>query len=470
MEIKIDRQKSQSLYQQIAEQIKTQISTGRLPAGARLPTVRQLARQLTVSRLTIQDAYGELKGQGWIEATVGRGTFVSSHSVPTMLAPSIGQTLSPVALMHDIMFIKHATGLRSLAVADPDSAFFPLDEFNSAVSQALSVGATLFHYGSTLGDSHLRVALSDWLLTQKIVAMPDTIMITNGAMHAFSLAVRTLAHAGDKVLIERPSFIGFLNVLRAHGIQPISVPLDEHGLSMSELERQIQEHRPRFICTIPNFHNPTGICMAMERRQQLLDLAQRYNTIIIEDDCYTSLAYDHPAPPHLKSLDVDGRVIHVGGFAKNLMPGLRLGYLVAPHDLLPAFMTIRHASDVCGAPLLQRAMAYFLEDGGLTRHLERTLPIYRRRRDATARALAKYIPDAKWTLPHGGFSFWLLLPQQNDPGQVYRQALQQRLAILPGAAFFDDPQPQQTYFRLCFGNQSEAALEACIAQLGKLIV
>ncbi|MCB9435141.1 MAG: PLP-dependent aminotransferase family protein [Ardenticatenaceae bacterium] len=466
----LNRHGKPSLYHQIAEQIKTQIGNGRLPANTRLPTVRQLADQLGVTRLTVQNAYAELQADGWVEAVVGRGTFVSRSVQPHAILDKIGRRLTADGVLDDILQLDHVVGVRSMALAHPDDAFFPIDEFWAGLNRVRGDAESVMSYTSIQGDPQLRVVLADMVREEGITAVPEQIMIISGAMQGIALIAQAHTRPGDTVLIDAPTFLGTLNILHAQNLTLINVPLDGEGPCLDTLERLIQRHRPRFYYAIPNYHNPTGICMSLARREGLLQLAQRYQLPIIEDDIYGKLYYDAPPPPLLKALDPGDHVIYLSSFSKILMPGLRTGYLITHNDALRSrLLELRRATDLGGPGLVQRATAVFLQSGGLKRHLRKIRPIYKQRRDVLLEAMQTHLPHGvSWTRPSGGFSAWLTLPRVFAPGELYRTALQRGFAFTPGDAYLPHSD-ENDHFRLCFGNQSPTAIRAGVKVLGQII-
>ncbi len=470
LDLSLNRSTKQSLYRQIAEQIKTQIGDGRLPANTRLPTVRSLAQQLGVTRLTIQNAYNELQADGWIEATVGRGTFVSSAVQPISLQPTIGQYLNPDNALSDMLEINQIVGVRSMAMAHPDPALFPTEEFWPYLERLRPSANELFSYGPIQGDPDLRVEIAKHFQAAGMTAVPNDILITSGAMHGISLAAQALAKPGDMVLVDQPTFLGTLNILKALRLNWTAVPIQPDGPDLNALEEALQRHKPRFYYTNPNFHNPTGICFSSEKRQAVLALTRQHHCAILEDDIYGDLAYDAPALPSLKALSTaEDHVIYLSGFSKVLMPGLRLGSIIMPPDLRTRLLTLRRSTDLCSPGLFPKALAHFLRDGGLKRHLKRVLPVYRERRDALMSALQTHMPhQVQWTMPQGGFCTWVTLPHYFASGELYRIALQNGFAFTPGEAYLMDDDTAD-HFRLCFGNQSTTSIRAGVELLSRLI-
>lgn len=477
LSLDLDRAAGLSLYHQIAEQIKTQICDGRLPARAQLPTVRQLAEDLGVTRLTVQNAYGELQSGGWIEATVGRGTFVSDAAQPFAFMTNMmsdmttngHHPLTPDSVIDDILQMNQVRGMRSMASASPDPTLFPADEFWAALMSLKDDLLSMIAYGSPQGDPMLRVEMAAALREQGIAVVPDEIIITSGVTQGLSLVTQVLARAGDTVLVEQPTYLGLLNILKTQQLRPIGVPLDGDGPQLDALERTVIQHRPRFFYTVPNFQNPTGLCASLERRHQILEMAQRYGFLVIEDDIYGRLAYDHPVPATMKSMDRSGSVIFLTGESKVLMPSLRVGTVVAPSPVHERILALRRATDLCGPTILQRAHAAFLRDKGLKRHLRRVLPVYKRRRDTLLLALEHYMPETvQWTRPAGGFCCWLTLPRHHALRDLHRDAMQRGLALTPGEVFLAQPSTH-VHLRLAFGGQTREAIHTSVELLSQLI-
>lgn len=468
LELVLDREGNAALYHQIADQIKDRISDGRLPAGTRLPTVRQLAADVGVTRLTIQNAYGELQSGGWVEATVGRGTYVSDTARPSSIVDAIGHDVTPDAVIGDIMQLSDIVGVRTLASASPDASLFPTSEFWQSLSGQCH-GTAVANYASSQGSAPLRVQLSAWVHERGIVADPDDILVTSGVAQGLTLTAQALARPGDVVAVEEPTYLGFLHTLKTQGLQPVGVPLDADGPDLDALERVIIQQRPRFFYTIPAFQNPTGVTMSEARRRQLLELSERHGLMIVEDDIYARLSYDGPPPPTLKSLDRNGLVIHLGSFSKLFMPGLRLGYVVAPAPLNRRLLSLRRATDLCSPPLLQLALANFLEQGMMRRHVRRVLPVYRERRDVMLAALQRFMPaGVQWTRPGGGFCTWLTLPPDYAFDDLQQATLRAGWAFAPGEAFLSRP-TRRKHVRLSFGNQTPDTIRHGIEALAALM-
>lgn len=469
MYIDLDRQSSQPLYIQVAQNIRRRIRSGALPPGTRLPTVRDLAQQLGVTRLTVHNAYSDLQADGWVEATVGRGTFVSTRQeiAPT---PEYGREFSPRSAINDMMRMAQLPGMRSVAMADAAPEFYPLREFNRAVDELLTTsGVRALAYTTSQGEPTLRNAIADWVRERGIRVGPDEIIVTSGVTQGLALIAQTLTQPGDVVLVEHPTYLGTLNVLENQGLRPIGVPVDDEGMVVEVLESLILSHRPRFIYTIPVFHNPTGVCLSPQRRAALLELVERQRVPLVEDDIYSHLVYEGSIAPSLIADDCSGMVLHTSSFSKSLLPGMRIGYVVAPPPLISRLSAAKQANDLCSPALNQQAMALLLQRGVLTQHLRRTLPRYRERRDVLLDAMAQYFPSTlRWTRPNGGFSVWVELPLGVSATDLYLAAIERRVAFAPGDVFFAMPSAR-SYMRLSFSAQPPETLIEIAQVLGELL-
>lgn len=470
MQITLNRNSPQPLYTQLAQDIQRRIRSGALPPGARLPTVRELAVQLGVTRLTVHTAYSELQSGGWVEATVGRGTFVSAPSETISVQTDYGRDLSTPSILNDMVRLARLPGMRSLAMADASPDLYPLREFGRALDEALTTGgAAVLSYTPSQGDPLLRTTLADLLRERGLNAAPDEIVVTSGATQAMSLIGRALARPGDTVLVEQPTYLGLLNVLNAQRLCPIGVPVDEDGMQVDALEALIKEHQPRFIYTIPAFQNPSGVCLSAERRARLLELAERYRVPVVEDDIYSALVYEGSAPPTIKASDRTGQVLMISSFSKALIPGVRIGYIVAGPQFLDRLVMAKQADDLCSPPLLQRALALFIQHGWLAAHLRRAIPRYRERRDALLTAMARSFPSGiHWTTPRGGLCTWVTLPAGTSVTDLYLAAIERGVGFAPGDVFFIDP-PAQPFMRLSFSTLPPELITEAAQILGQLI-
>lgn len=470
LSIHIDRSSRSPIYQQIVNQIKREISIGDLPAGTRLPAVRVLAESLGVTRLTVHNAYAELQADGWVEATVGRGTFVKAGlEVQALLAHHLEHHQHRLHYCSDMHRLLNTGTLLALAYAVPDIGLVPGEQLMGILNQIKDDAPSLLHYGGQDGDHELRVELAEHLNERGVMALPDNILITSGATQGLALVTQILAQRGDKVLVEMPTYLGQMKVFDVLGIESVGVPMDEEGIVIDKLIDAIEEHNPRFISLIPNFHNPTGILMSEERRQAVLDVANHYQVPIVEDDVYGLLAYEDHPPQALKARDKHDIVIYLSSISKTVAPGLRLGYIVAPRELQAKLAQLRWATELGGTPLMHRAIAIYLREGYFKQHLKRILPIYSERRNAMLSALQQYMPThTTWTVPTGGLCIWVKLPMNGQYNDLYPSALMRGIVYTPNEAFFTDLSDDY-YLRLCYGSQDSTTIQTAVGILAELI-
>lgn len=459
----------QPLYRQIVEQIRDHIYSGALPAGSQLPTVRALADSSGVTRITVQSAYAELQSGGWIDATVGRGTFVSERARQARTLPARELPLTADVIIDDMLQISRVSGVRSLANASPDASLFPAQEFWSHLVSLQTQAQAMVEYGPTQGDEELRIEIASLVAERGVEAVPGDILITTGATQALSLLVQALCRPGDTVLVEEPTYLSFLNILRNFGVRAVGVEMDAEGILPGALEMAALQARPRFLYTIPTHQNPTGVTMSEERRRALLDVATRHGFLVVEDDLYARISFAGTPPAAIKSLVDADNVIYVSSFSKTLMPGLRVGYVIANPAMLRRLIDQRRATDLTGPLILQRAVAHFLRSEGYRRHLRRVIPQYRERRDALLRALAQNMPPGvTWSVPEGGYCCWVRLPQWGIYDDLYAAALREGWAIAPGHVFHAQPGAQQA-MRICYGQHDPATLRHGVEVIARLI-
>ena len=445
MDLHIDRTSSKPIYRQIVERIRAMIRSGGLPAGFQLPPERRLAEALGVNRSTVLAAYRELKAEGLLDAHVGRGTVVSSslHAVPGAEISSAplpwrqllhrGGAGHGDPLIRDLLSLTERSEVISLAAGLPAPDLIPVEELGVLIDELMvEVGAPLFSYGPTEGHSALRATIAQWIAGRGIRCDPAEVLILAGSQQGLDLAARLLLEAGDVVVVEEPSFVGALEVFRRAGARLVGVPVDEHGMDTDVLQAVLERHRPRLIYTLPTFQNPSGTVMSLGRRHRLLELAARHQVPILEDDPYAELRYEGEPLPSLKALDTHDLVLYLSTFSKVLVPGLRLGFLVAPRTAVRSFALAKQAVDLHANSFGQWLLERFISRGHLDRHLMRLRGAYRGRRDAMAAALEATDADLQWELPRGGFYFWCGLPCGVDRSQLVASAAHKAVAFLPG--------------------------------------
>lgn len=449
MDIQLDRTSTVPLYKQIVAQIMAGIVAGKYPIGMPLLPERKLAAQLGVNRTTIVAAYRDLVATGRVEARVGHGTWVSAPEMDAPnAAPAIAwQTLfTPTAerlrdpAMRDMLAAMYRPGAISFGAGAPAPDLLPLDRFREAMETVLHAhGADAFLYGAVAGWQPLRVELAAWMARGGVHVSPEQIVVLHGSQQGLDFLARLLLEPGDAVVVESPTYLGALRAFRGAGARLLPVPLDESGMRVDFLEQTLLRHRPKFIYTLPTFHNPTGATMPLARRRALLALAARHGVPIVEDDPYGDLRYAGDPVPRLVALDTAGSVIHLSTMSKIFFPGLRLGWMVAPFPVAEAVTLLRQTSDIHPNSVMQRVLHTFLTRGWLEAHITSLRPMYAARRDAMLVALETMAPPGMtWTHPDGGYYLWCRLPAGVRARALATEAAREGVAFVAGDAFAPD--------------------------------
>ena len=370
-------------------------------------------------------------------------------------------------------------GIISFAGGFPDSAMFDVDGIKQAVNQALTEepGAAL-QYGATEGFQPLREQLSAFMATKGATVSPSELIVTTGSQQALDLLGKTMISPGDKVIVEGPTFLATIQCFRLYGAELISAPIDAHGVKTDELEKLIAEHKPKFVYLIPTFGNPSGALLSLERRKKVLELAVKYNTLIVEDDPYGELYFGEPPPPSMLALSssVPGSrdlLAHCGSLSKVLSPGLRVGWMVAQPELLARAVMCKQFSDAHTSTFAQATAAQYLKAGRMPATLAKVRKVYAERARAMGEALKRELVEAvEFEQPQGGLFFWARLTGKGgklkDAGEFAKRAIEQGVAFVPGAPFYAADADAAT-FRLSFATADVGKIEEGVGRLGKAL-
>lgn len=465
LQISIDRSSTETVFRQIAEAIRSEVLSGNMAPGSRLPTVRALAVQTGTANQTVATAYRLLVDWGIVEGRVGSGTFVArdlpSDTAAGRLAGLVGQ--GPIA---EFETLSAAGGLRSLATAVPDPAFFHSDELLAEISDLRACSPWAFYYAPPSGMTDLRIEICRLLESRGIEAQEPEVLTTHGAMHALALLVDELCHPGDEVLLESPGFLGAYRFFETRGLQVRRIDVSVDGLNLDQVESEAKKGAKVLVCW-PTFGSASGVVMPLEGRHHLLELARRHKLTVIEDVHYTPIAFGR-TPPSLLALAQGDEVVQIDSLSGYLSAGLRTGWIVCSPQLRLRLEERIRMSGTGGVAFLQTAMATFLARGRLPQHLRRVIPRYRVRRDALVGALAKNMPrEVRWTHPEGGYSTWLTFPSGPDVDTLYAHSLRRGVAFAPGTLF---DREARTSLRLSFGVQEPEAIGEAVASLAESLV
>ncbi|MEO7938971.1 MAG: PLP-dependent aminotransferase family protein [Burkholderiaceae bacterium] len=366
-------------------------------------------------------------------------------------------------------------GIISFAGGFPDPSLFDVQGIRASADAVLAGQAgPVLQYGATEGYGPLRDALAAFMGAKGASVAPEGLIVTTGSQQALDLIGKTMISPGDKVIVEAPTFLATIQCFRLYGADLIGAPIDADGVRVDVLEQLIEEHKPKLVYLIPTFGNPSGATLSLERRKRVLELAARTRTLVVEDDPYGELYFGHPPPPSLLALSdtVPGSrdwLAHCGSFSKILSPGMRVGWLIAPPELLANATMCKQFSDAHTSNLTQAIAAHYL---GLNR-LAPTLDVVRRTYAERARVMAQCLRtelgDAiTFNEPHGGMFFWARLTGDRDASAFAKRAIDKLVAFVPGTPFFPQ-QPDRSSLRLSFATAAVDKIEEGIARLGQAL-
>ncbi|MGE5620038.1 MAG: PLP-dependent aminotransferase family protein [Sphingomonadaceae bacterium] len=373
--------------------------------------------------------------------------------------------------LRDLLSFGAMPDLISLAGGYPAAELFPVEAFQEAFASVLASEArTALQYGPVEGYLPLRAFLAERMGGLGIGVGPEELLITNGSQQGLDLLARLFVDPGSTVVVERPSYVGGLEAFLGFQARLLAIPTDEEGMQVDLLGELLAEGKvqPKLIYVLPTFHNPAGVTLSLPRRQRLLEISYRYGIPIVEDDPYGELRYEGKRLPSLKSMDREGHVIYLGTFSKILVPGLRLGWVAASRDVIGQLVRGKQAADLHTSYLVQRATHEVCRMDLLDRHVSRVRQVYRRRRDAMLRALARELPPGSgWSRPQGGLFLWVNLPDGVDTGTMLAEAVREKVAYVPGFAFDPHGRPTSS-LRLNFSCAAPAQIEEGVRRLGRV--
>jgi len=477
MDITIDRSSDEPIYRQLVRSIQAMIHSGSLPEGFRLPPERRLAAALDINRSTVLNAYRELKALGLVDAHVGRGTAVlrppaapappgAVANVPWRQLFRGGAAGSRDPILADLLAMTERRDLISFSIGLPAPELLPLDLVKRLADEVLrdSGPPSLLHC-PTEGHTPLRNTLARWLASRGIHAETSEVLVVSGSQQGLDLLARTFVDPGDAVVVEEPSYIGALQTFRSAQARLIGIPVDAHGMRTDILASVLDHHRPKFIYTLPTFQNPSGAVMSLERRRHLLELAARWQIPVVEDDPYSELRYQGDPLPSLKALDENNLVIYLSTFSKVFLPGLRIGYMVAPPVVLRQLVLAKQGADLHSNTFGQYLLDRFVRDGHFAAHIDHLKDAYRRRRDLMAAALSGESGlSLNVRVPAGGFYIWCGIPDGIEQSALMANAVARGVTFLPGRACFAADPPENA-IRINFTHCAETDIDVGIERL-----
>jgi 2-aminoadipate transaminase len=380
--------------------------------------------------------------------------------------------------MRDLMALTEREDVISLAGGMPDTSTFPADSYAALMnSVAVDSCARALQYGPTEGLSVVKRCVAEVMRAEGMEVDADELLITTGGQQVIDLVCKTLVDPGDVIITEAPTYPGAVPTFCAYQADVVQIRMDRDGMRTDELEATLDQleaagRRPKFIYTVPNFHNPAGVTLALERRRELVRIAGERELLVLEDNPYGLLRYEGTPLPTLRALDGGEFVVYASTFSKILSPGVRLGWAAAPGPVLEKMNIGKQGSDLCSSSISQFFVGAYFESShppSWDAYVRSLIEIYRRRRDVMLDALAEQFPrEAEWTHPEGGLFIWATLPDYIDTTDLLARALEEHVAFVPGRAAFLDGRGGSS-MRLNFSGVSEDAIREGIRRLGEVV-
>jgi 2-aminoadipate transaminase len=368
----------------------------------------------------------------------------------------------------------------SFAGGLPAPEVFPVERFQDACQKVLAKnGATALQYSTTEGFLPLREMIAGNLQRYGILATPDNVMLTSGSQQALDLIAKLLINRGERILVEAPTYLGALQAFNVFGADYVCVPTDNDGLRTELLEEALRSG-PKFMYILPNFQNPSGVTLSLQGREELVLLADKYGIPLIEDDPYGQLRYEGEHLPPLVLLDREnlrrdngyklGNVIYLSTFSKTLAPGLRLGWIVAPEEVISKLVQLKQGADLHTSTFIQMVAYEVARDNFLDEHVKTIRRVYSERRDLMLSALEDQFPsEVTWTHPHGGLFLWVTMPEGTDCQVLLRDAVRENVAFVPGDCFYTEDKAGLRHMRLNFSNATPQQITEGVRRLAGVV-
>jgi len=381
------------------------------------------------------------------------------------------------SVIRELLAITSKPGIISFAGGLPSTAGFPVEELKEITQHVLKEEPEVaLQYGQTEGYPKLVKEIVKWMNRDGLGIKEENLLVTVASQQGLDLTMKIFVDPSDPVIVELPSYVGGLQSLTSYGARMIGVPADDDGMRMDVLEQKLTELREegehyKLIYIVPDFQNPSGVTLTIERRKRLIELSKLFDVLIIEDTPYRELRFEGEEPPSLFKLDSDGNVVSLHTFSKILVPGFRIGWVVGHRDIIKKIAVAKQSVDLCTPNFTQAIAAEFLRRDLLAPHIEKIKKMYRDKRDAMLRALDQYMPEAeglRWTKPMGGLFLWVQLPATVDADEMFYEAVEHNVAYVIGSAFHHDSSGKNT-FRLNFSYPTEEEINEGIKRLADVI-
>ncbi|GCF92539.1 aminotransferase [Enterococcus florum] len=384
-----------------------------------------------------------------------------SSKTPNTDTDAVGEILKAAA---DPKIISFAGGL-------PAPELFPVKEIQTAVNQVFQAkGMTALQYGGSQGIPELRKVVAARATLDDITTNEEQILITTGSQQVLDLTAKLFLDSGDTVIVEKPTYLCAIDVFKSYGAHLVGIEMDEDGMKMDQLEAALQANpKAKLIYTIPNFQNPTGRTLSLERRRKIAQLAQQYDVLVLEDNPYGAVRFEGTPLPAIQSFDETDHVIYTSTFSKILAPGLRLGWVIAPSELISNYKRLKQSADLHSDILSQYIVAAFFENNDIAEHIAKITALYKERKDVMMQAIKKYFPKTvSYSRPEGGMFIWIEVPGIDSTQDLFDRCIQNNVAFVPGEPFYCQEIVPGT-FRLNYSNMPAEQIDLGMKRLGEAI-
>ncbi|MFW6034705.1 MAG: PLP-dependent aminotransferase family protein [Halothermotrichaceae bacterium] len=376
----------------------------------------------------------------------------------------------------DLMRLVGRDDIISFAGGIPSADIFPLKKLKELTANLFnSHGADIFQYCSTEGSNQLKKSIVDFLEMRNLNINARELLITTGSQQALDLISKIFINPGDKIIVENPGYVGGIGAIKSYQAELIGIDMDQDGMKVDLLARKLKElyqngDKVKFVYLVPDYSNPSGARLSLERRKKILQFAEKYDFYIIEDTPYSELNYFEERIPYIKEFDENDRVILLGSFSKFFIPGMRVGWIVSTEDMIGVFSRAKQNTDLASNTYGQELIAAAAGKGLFEEQIERVKPFYRERLEHMQESLKKYFPEStSWIKSRGGFFFWVQLPEHIKSSDLLKTAIDNNVAFVTGNSFFADAKEGDNYMRLSFSDTKPEKIDEGIKKLAKLI-
>ncbi|KPU45008.1 2-aminoadipate transaminase [Oxobacter pfennigii] len=448
LQIYLDKNSKEAMYLQLYKKLKSLIENSALTDNYRLPSIRKMGQHLNVNNSTVINAYKLLEANGYAYSREGSGIYVinKGKTISNIENNRTEFNINPSAI------VSKPSPTLDFSSSTPDGGIFPTSWFKEVVNEVLDRdGGQAFGYTESLGYAPLRQIIAQYMNDEGIRCTEDNIQIISGAQQGIDIISRVMIDYGDIIITERPTYTGAIALFKSRGANMIDIPISDRGIDIDELIKVLKITQPKFIYMMSNFQNPTGYSYDFKTKENLLQLAEKYDFFIIEDDYLSELYFGQQKAVTLKSMDTYDRCIFIKSFSKIFMPGIRLGFLIVPSKLREKTLAVKHFTDISSSGFMQRVFDLFIRKDMFINHINMMRAIFKERYEVITEILDKNTDILSYFKPEGGMHLWLKLNKELSSNILYSYSLKGGLIISPGSIFYTDKLHSE-YFRLSYAS------------------